>query len=245
MPVRTASTQFVGVQEAHISARLLWPFFRTIGSGPIGSTAHIFARAGLDTNALARPDTRIPHRLAMEALVAWLTETGDAALGVRAGTEAESSDFEPLERLARTCSTFREALVRYFRVWHEASEATVVEQGARALWRFRVTDDVPQPRVANDFIVVCAARFALRCLRAMPLLHEVHFMHPRPTNVGPYDMFRAEARFGCLYNGFLFDADLLAQPLPGANPRMRAILEAYVRDYARTAGPCSVRRVPD
>jgi AraC-like DNA-binding protein len=233
-------------QEARISARLMWPFFRTIGSSPSPTTARILARAGIDPDALGRPETRIPHRIAMETLIAWVAESGDEEVGFRAGICAESSDFEALERLARTCSTLREALAsigRYLLVWNEAGEATVLERGPRALWSFRVTDGVPQPRAVNDFIVVGAARFALRCLGARPPLREVHLIHARPASVAPYAVFEAEVRFGMPHNGFVFDAALLDQPLPGANPGMHAAFETYVRDRVEKDEPTLRNRV--
>lgn len=165
---------------------------------------------------------------------------------MRAAADVESVNLEVLEQVARSCATFREALectARYTHVLHEAAEVSVVDRGDAVLWRFRVTDDVPQPRFVNDFVVFCAARFGVRCMADRRPPREVHFMHEAPAKRDVYSVFGdALVRFGMPHNGFLLDRSMLERPLPGANRRMRALFERYAREEAAKASS-SVRNL--
>ena len=234
-------------REMRLSVRVLWPFLRIVESSPTLTTTRLLARAGIEAAALARPDARIPHALAIEALRELVAQTGDEEVGLRAAASVESIDLEVLDQIVRSCATFRDALectALYTRVLHEAAEVSVVDRGDAVLWRFRVADGVPQPRAANDFVVLLAARFGVRCMAAVRPAREVHFMHAAPEKLEAYSMFSAsKLRFGMPHNGFVLDRAMLDQPLPGANARMRALFETYAREAASRASPQVRNRV--
>jgi AraC-like DNA-binding protein len=246
-PMATAS--LFQVREKRISVRLMWPFLRIIDSSPSPLTSHLLREAGISDIDLARPETRIPHRLAMAVLDAWVRSTGDETVGLRAGASAEPGDFDPIEQTARCCSTLREAFdctARYMHLVNEAMEVSIVDYGDQALWRSRVTDGVPQPRAANDFVLVSAARFSMRCARIDRSPREVHFMHQAPGDVSVYSAFGgATLRFGMPHNGYVIDKAFLDLPARGANARMHAAFESYARELSERSALGTRSRVRD
>jgi AraC-like DNA-binding protein len=224
-------------REKHVSVRLLWPFFRVIGSSPGPTTVRLLDEHGISPAKLARPELRMRHGLAMELLDAWIEQSGDHEVGLRAGAEVEFSELDPLIHAARSCATFRESILcfaRYFHLLHEAAEITLVEEGDQALWRFSVTDGVPQPRAANDFVVVAAAQFAIRYAMLDRPAREVHLMHPRPADTTGYAPFSStKIEFGMPHNGFLLDRAQLDRPLRSANAKMHAAFETYARELSQ------------
>jgi len=107
-----ATAPFLQLREKRISVRLMWPFLRIINSSPSPLTTQILQEAGINPADLARPDTRLPHRLVMSILEAWVEHSGDESIGLRAGASAEPGDLEAIEYAARSCATLREALER-------------------------------------------------------------------------------------------------------------------------------------
>ncbi len=227
------------IREKRLSVRLMWPFLRIINSGPSPLTQQILSQAGLTAGDLARPETRVPHRVVMAILESWVEATGDRTVGLRAGASVESGDLDALEHAARSCSTLREALecvARYIHLLDEGAEITLVPHGEHTLWRFRVTDGVPSPRAANDFIIVAAARFSMRCAKIDRKPIEVHFMHEAPAELGDYSAFDPQTlRFGMPHNGFVLDRRVLDLPMQGANPRMHAAFDKYARELSDRA----------
>ncbi len=234
-----ATASILQVREKRISVRLMWPFLRVISSSPSPLTTQFLEAAGVDPVDLGRPDTRLPHRLVMSILEAWVEHSGDRTVGLRAGASVEPGDLDPIEPAARSCSTFREALAcvaRYMHLVHEGADVSLVDSGDHVLWRYRITDGVPQPRAANDFVIASAASFSLRCTSVDRMPLEVHFMHDAPEDLGDYSAFsRSVVRFGMPHNGFLLDRALLDRPTRGGNVRMHEAFDRYARELSERA----------
>jgi AraC-like DNA-binding protein len=235
-----ASASLFQVREKRISVRLMWPFLRIINSSPSPLTRQFLEEAGISPVDLARPDTRLPHRLVMSILEAWVEHSGDRTIGLRAGASVEPGDLDPIEPAARSCRTFRDALdcaARYMHLVHEAVDVAIVDSGDHALWRYRITDGVPQPRAANDFVIAAAASFSLRCasVHRMPL--EVHFMHDAPASaLDDYAAFhRSIVRFGMPHNGFVLERTLLDSATRAGNVRMHEAFDRYARELSERA----------
>jgi AraC-like DNA-binding protein len=228
----------VQMRERRVSVRLMWPFLRVLPTGPSPVAMRLLGDAGIGPADLARPDTRLPHRLFIDLLDAWVSHTGDDTIGLRAGASVEPGDFDTFEHAARSCSTLGNALdcaSRYVHLLNEAADISIVMCGDRALWRYRVTDGVPLPRAANDFLIVLAARFSRRCAPIEPA-REIHFMHQAPTDVSGYAAFsRSTLRFGMAHNGFVIERSQLDLPSLNANAPMHDAFESYARELSRGA----------
>jgi AraC-like DNA-binding protein len=234
-----ATASFVSVREKRISVRLMWPFLRISDESPSPFATGFLQQAGITAVELARPETRIPHRLVMAVLEGMVARTGDETIGLRAGASVEPGDLDTIEYAARSCSTFREGIecaARYIHLVHEAAEASLIDYGPHVLWRTRVTDGVPQPRAANDFVIVSAARFSLRCVDDVRPAREIHFMHSAPSDLGSYAAFAGSAlKFDMPHNGFVLDREQLDRPMRGGNARMHAAFETYARELSERA----------
>jgi AraC-like DNA-binding protein len=220
-------------REKRKAVRLLWPFVRILGQTP--AAERLLANEGIGPADLARPDTRLPHRLVMDLLDAWMACTGDATIGLRAGLSVEPGELETMEYAARSCPTFREAIhcsARYMPLLNEAADVSLVEQEDVALWRFTVNDGVRQSRAANDFVLVCAGKFSRRYARVVEPPLEVHFMHDAPTDTSCYERFRSKLKFGMPHNGFLFARSLLDLPMVRAHAGMHVAFETYARELS-------------
>jgi AraC-like DNA-binding protein len=237
------------LREKRVSIRLMWPFLRIIQSAPSPLTMQILEQAGIGAADLAKPDTRLPHRLVMAVLQAWVDASGDHEVGLRAGSSMEAGDLDTIEHAARSCATVRECLElvgRYVHLVHEAVEISIVDYGEHALWRCRVTDGVPQPRAANDFVVVAAARFGRRCAQVDGVAREVHFMHSAPADTSVYSAFTgALLKFDMPHNGFVVSRNFLAGPTRGANPRLHAVFDKYARELSERAAVGTRNRARD
>jgi AraC-like DNA-binding protein len=222
------------LREKRASIRILWPFLRIIG--PTAAAVEVLAREGIGARELARPDTRLRHRVVMELLEACIAWSGDPAIGLRAGQCVEPGDLETMEYAARSCSTLREAIqcsARHFHLLNEAAEVSLLEYKDRALWRFGVNDGVPQSRASNDFVIACAAKFARRYARIDEPPMEIHFMHPCPSDTQAYDKFRSKLTFRMPHNGFVIARSMLDRPMLPAHATMREAFEMYACEQSQ------------
>jgi AraC-like DNA-binding protein len=216
---------------AGVSVRLVWPFLRATGTGP--ADLGILARAGIQPESFARPETRIPHRVAMQLIEAGVRGTGDRALGLRAGEQVEAGDFEVLEYAARSCPNLRQAIHcvnRYLGLMHDGAQAALVEEGEVAIWRYRIGDADPQPAAVDDFVVAAAVVTLRRWTGIADLALEVHLQHEEAGDPEAYTrIFRAPVRHGRPYNAVVLPRALLDAPMLRANSGLSAAFQAQAR----------------
>jgi AraC-like DNA-binding protein len=197
----------------------------------------ILAREGISLAEYFNPDTRIRHAAVMEMLRI-AVETGDPAVGLRAGESVQLGDFATLEYAARSCATLGEAIrcyARYIGLIHEAAEISLTEEGNDVVWRHRVTDGVPQPPAANDFVMAASVAFAKMHGEVYEPAIEVHLAHARPTDPAAYErIFRTRVRFGMPHNAFILTRKHLEAPMRRAHARLHT-------EYERHAGELMAR----
>jgi len=237
--------------EATVSVRLLWAFARGGWTDP--HTAEAYARIGIGPAEFVDPATRVPHRLATELLAAYVARTGDASVGLRAGTSVELGDFDALAvaHAARTCATVREAIkcfARYARIFNEAAEVSLVEGANHALWRVRMTDGVRGPPAASDFVLAFSHKLSGLNAGSTESPLEVHLTHSRPTDAQHLAAYEAAfpattLRFDMAHDGFLLGRAWLDRPMPlRAAPSIQAAFETRSRELAERLRPSTVRQ---
>jgi len=233
----------VRTQGKQISVRLVWPFVRVAGTE--SAAIEGLARAGIAPSDFVDPDARIAHRSVMEILRAYVARTGDTTVGLRAGQSLETGDLEVLEFATRSCATLRDAIkcsARYMHLLNEAAEISLVEGGQDAMWSFRVTDGVPQPDAANDFILASTASFVRRYTGVREPAIEVHVRHNEPAYAATYqEVFGTRVRFGMPHNGFVFSRSRLDQPMLRAQPVVQAAFESRARELSERLGAAGMR----
>lgn len=234
-----------------MSVRLLWAFARGGWTDP--STAEAYARIGIGPAEFVDPATRVPHRLATELLVSYVSRTGDSSIGLRAGNSVELGDFDSLAvaHAARSCETVREAskcLARYARIFNEAAEVSLAESTDHALWRVRMTDGVRGPPAASDFVLAFSHKLSGLSSGWTESPLEVHLAHSRPTGAEHLAAYAATfpgttLRFDMPHDGFLLSRVWLDRPMPlRAAPTIQAAFEKRSRELAERLRPSTVRQ---
>jgi AraC-like DNA-binding protein len=191
------------------------------------------SRAGITALDYASPDTRIPHRIVIELLNAAVESSGDPALGLRAGELIEPGDFDALEFAARSSPTVRESfhcVARHVRLMNDAAELSLIESGEHGVVRYRVTDGVPQPPAANDFITAALVTVSRRNSGQSEILREIRFCHAPVAYTEEYArVFRSKVTFNAPYNEIVLPREWLDARTVAANPRVSAAFERHVQ----------------
>lgn len=217
-------------QEATVALRWLVPFIRVTRADPRQIQA--LAREGVSLADFARPDCRIPHRVAL-ALLAEATElAGDPCLGLHAGEHLEPGDLDTLELAARSCANLRKAIAclnRYVRIAHSALRAELVDGQGRATWRLSSATDVAEPYAASEFALVAAYSFARHYTGRPGIVCEVHLRHTFAAD--PREYVRvfdgAEIKLGMRQNALVFPSAELDLPMRHAHPGLQAAFELH------------------
>jgi AraC-like DNA-binding protein len=193
----------------------------------------LLQRVGIEPVEFANPDTRIPHRTAIELLEVGIANRQDPTIGLQAGSLAEPCDLDVLEYAARSRPTLGDALsciARYYRLMHAAAEFLLIEQGERVVYRYRVTDGVYQPPAANDFVLGSTLSFVRRNSAPGVDAMEVHFAHPEPSYVEAYrQYFSCPLFFGGGTNDIVFHKDTLAAPMARSDATVSEAYEQHAR----------------
>ena len=216
-------------RETTLSIRLLWPFVRVAGGN--ADEMRILEREGIDLAAFANPDTRIRHAVSMELLEHSLARTRNPELGLLAGENVEASDLGVLAHVVRTCSTLRDSIrcgARYSNLVNEAATITLDEGSDVAIWRWQLTDDVPQLAASNDFVLSSVLVGWRRMTGVEDLAAEVHMMHREPTNIASYErVFRCPVKLGMPHNAIVLKRSSLELPLVGASHGMHVAFDKH------------------
>jgi AraC-like DNA-binding protein len=215
-----------------VSIRLLWPFARLLSQEP--RALPILARLGVGFAEFGNPDTRLPHRMVMQALQESVDQLGDPTLGLRAGLQLDAGDFDVLEHAARAAPNLGEAMqvmARYFRIMNEAAEISTTVEGEVAIWRFAPRSDQPRPPASNDFAVASSIEFSRRNVSYYEPPLEIRFIHERPSYAAEYErIFKTKITFGAPHNTLVLKKSRLEVPMLRASPKMSAAFELQARN---------------
>jgi AraC-like DNA-binding protein len=181
--------------------------------------------AGLETN-----DGRVSVAAVQSLLEEAALLTGEPGLGLRAALFTELGDFEVLEWVAMSASTWREAnetACRYIRVLSEAADYRLAVCGDKS--HLILGSTVPLVRMLVDY-QLAAYHLALRLrVPEVPPELEVWIKHAQPDDVSEYRVIFPETKlvFNAAFNGFVSDAWRLDTPLPTANESLHKVLRAH------------------
>ncbi|HEY6881893.1 MAG TPA: helix-turn-helix domain-containing protein, partial [Polyangiales bacterium] len=102
--------------------------------------------------------------------------------------------------------------------------------GGLAIWELRITDDVEQPAVSNDFALASAFALCRRYLVRACNLREVRVRHATAEHASAYARAfpGAQIRFGHLQNALVFERPCLDTPMTLAHSGLRDFYEAQV-----------------
>jgi AraC-like DNA-binding protein len=216
-------------RSATLSIRLIWPFVRVWSA----EGKEIITPEGITIADFGNPEMRVEHRVVMETLERAVARHDDVTLGLRAGKQVEHGDFDVLEYAARSAPNFGEALQvmgRYMRLMHEAAELTVAIEGNLAVCRHYMTDGVPQPPAANDFVIATSLAFSRRNVSVYESPVEVWLAHEEPSYAAEYERyFETKVRFGAPCNAILIQKARLDVPMLRASAELSTAFELQAR----------------
>jgi AraC-like DNA-binding protein len=207
------------------SAALLKPFFRLLSTRQDIPDSMLAALSGSDS-----PDGRVAVATVQRMVETLASLSADPGIGLRAALFTQLGDFEILEWVAMSASTWREAnqtACRYIRVLNEAADYQQAVCGDKS--HLMLGSTIPLSRVLVDF-QLAAYHLALRLrVPEVPPELEVWMKHAAPSDVSDYRAIFPDAKlvFDAPFNGFVSDAWRLDTPLPTANQSLNKLLRAH------------------
>ena len=208
-------------------------------------------RKGVDPGMLrflehSERDARMLASTAVGLLRIAVRMTQDETLGLAAALETSAGDYGDLEYATGSCGTVREALdflCRHYFVMDEAATLDYSCAGGRAHVSFQQPHDLVS-RAGVDFALAMLYLSYVRWVGAEPPEYEVRFPYPEPADVEPYRQVFGPASklcFGANASGVSFRQTDLCLSLRHSDPKLHALLSAYVRQrYSARRSDCLV-----
>jgi hypothetical protein len=208
----------------------------------------VLAAAGLSADALDDPDGTIPYR-AMGLLAEVACErTRCPYFGLEVGRQIRTDTLGLLGELMRNSPTLRVALQDFALNQHRNAHGGVtylIEDKLQAFFGYAVY----QPNVPGKSLICDGAAmgaFTLFCELAgtsRPSALEVLFSRSEPPNLAHYrHSFGVKLSFNADQTAVLFPRRMLDQPIAGADPQRRIVLEKRVRALWHAGGTDLVTR---
>jgi len=209
-------------------------------------TERVIAAMGVDEEALADRDGRIPRRAWLQAFEVAVEVTGDSALGLRVGESIRPAHLGALGYILMSCESMRQAAELDQR-WHSLiADGERLEYGRDGELSRRTLylpqGEPPPPACAVD----CAAAAAVGFVRwlagagADDGLRKVALIYPEPRSRAAHDQFfRCELVFDAPNFTVWRDPAVLRKPLAQADPGLR------IRMEERAARLAAARTAPD
>ncbi|HKR40407.1 MAG TPA: AraC family transcriptional regulator [Paraburkholderia sp.] len=196
----------------------------------------VFIDAGLDMNALSKPEVRFaPDEISLLWEIA-VARSGNPALGLAVEPSATPPSFDEIAYVMMSSSTLRTALanmVEYTLVVSNAAEILLHEDsGGLSVTMSVVGNERPVPRQRIEFMLITILNFCRwltgRDLR--PLAAD--FTSPEPSEMQAYlQAFRCPMHFNAPIHRLLFAREDVDQPLPTYNPKLAEVHQRYVSEH--------------
>jgi AraC-like DNA-binding protein len=201
-----------------------------------GSTARVLAAVGLTSVDLADPDRLIEVEQVMMLFEAAARETGDDRFGLHLGTTYAFASIGPLAYAVLNAPTVAVAvqnLARYGRTFLEGGAITLERHGARIELGYALDDaDRERCRQHAEGAAVVNVRVLRQLIGPDWRPRAVLFGHSEPRDTAEHArLLGAPLRFRQpIAMTIVFDADVLARPVPGADRRLLPIVERHLEE---------------
>lgn len=196
-------------------------------------TTRIARETGLDRPELHDTESRVPIELENEVWDLVAKGLGDPLFGLRAGLLYKPGQLQAFDFVCLNAATLRECLrsvSRYNRLLHDVAEYTVEVRGQSAFIRHSFRAGAPGPCwQAADFVASSALTFLSAAIgRAFPA-RAMGIAHAAPEFPERYAELLGLPRvsFGEGSTWIEFDAKLLDEHLPQANPALFKVLSRH------------------
>lgn len=201
--------------------------------------AAVLMGAAFDPRWLADADNRIAFDAAGRLLDACAHATGCAHFGLLAGQRLDESALGAVGTLVRHGETVGAALhdlVLYLHLHDRGAVPVMLNLGPTrtAIGYAIYRRDTPGRAQIVDGAIAVVFQILRRLCGPQWRPSEVMFAHRAPTDKAPFSrFFGAPLRFDAEFSAVVFASRWLAQPIPGADPAVRAALTAALRAAAR------------
>lgn len=199
---------------------------RSLGLDPV----MMLRQAGLDPQALTRPDIRLNARRFGDLLERSAAVSGCLTFGLRMAERRRLSDFGTLSLLIAHQSTVRDVLAtvaRYSDLINDSLNLTVEEAHGTVVVREQLLAERPGvARQAHELTVGVLLRIFQALIGDRWQAVSVNFTHPPPGDLTDHRrMFGEAVVFNSEFNGLVCDT----RDLDRANPAGDEVLAAYAR----------------
>ncbi|MCA9772752.1 MAG: AraC family transcriptional regulator ligand-binding domain-containing protein [Myxococcales bacterium] len=199
----------------------------------------LFTRFGFQPDLSRIEQTAVDLRFLDAFVVALVAEAGPRRVGTTLGAGFAFDYLPELDVFLATAPTLRDGFETY--TWLRRLVAPFLrvrldggEHGIHLIVEPVAAFSALTSLVYAEAVLAASAKFVRRIANEPVPYREVTFRHRPPGERAEYDaLFRAPVRFGARYDGFVFSASVLDQPLRGALPDLHA--QAIGRLEARAA----------
>lgn len=212
--------------------------------------AALLASVGWAQESLNEAEVRLPFPAFRQLCERLAADLGDPCLGLHIGQMVKPGYLGSLGFVLMSCSTVEEALQRsrrYSGIILDAcsNEFELHDEVCIRYWRSRLPGGAPVGRLQDDMnmaVWVTLARWITGHEEFVPAWVAFQHARPAPAEVAEYRaVFRCPVRFSAPETAIAIPREVLAWPLPQANPSVRRMLdvlcERLLEQTARQSDP--------
>jgi AraC-like DNA-binding protein len=193
----------------------------------------------LELEATADGDRRMRVEEVYAALDDAAKVAGDPALGFRLGAQLRPGVFRSVEFAIRAAADGFEALetlARYYRIVSDRTSLSFERQIGRPRIVLHPALDPESSRVATECLASVILVRTRSFFEGVEAVREIAFAHSAPDDIGPYVAIagpEVAIRFGAECTSIVFSPEVLAQPLPTADPDVHAFAATLANELLR------------
>ncbi len=205
--------------------------------------------AGIDPEALASPDNRISYAAMIRLLENCARALPCPDFGLRLSTYQDIDILGPAAMIAHYSDTVGDSLrsIATYVYMHSPGVGVQVVRADRehASLTFEVLiPGLRAERQINELSIGIGQSLLEMLIGPGFRCDYVQFIHRRPDDLRPLmRRFGRNLSFGRSLNALTFPVEILARPVPTANPEFRGVALDYVRDHLGDAEENRVRRI--
>ncbi len=200
-----------------------------------GNPARLLSRFGFRVNDVGDPDQLISYRKFAQLLNAAAAETHCAHFGVSLSRYQSVTTLGMLGMTMQQSPDVATALhtfVRYFYLHTQAASIDLQVTNSSSIGTFSVElagiDNLTQ---VVDFSLGHGINIYRFLCGPEVLPTSVHFTHDKPADVKPYKkVFNAPLVFNAEFNGLVYDARIMAQPIKQHNKELHKVLTRHLHE---------------
>ncbi len=233
----------MALADVGVSSRVVRPVVAGLVAAGVDPVA-VLTSVGLSLEAITDPQARLPHGPVAALWDAAGTATGDPAFGLHVAEAMDLSAFDVqmyAYRCAPTVGEGLDAIVRFHRLTHDASQVAALEVGDALVLRHTLPGGHRLPAAAAQFVLAVAVLAARDAVEGPVPVRAVHLQAAAPDEASAHvRVFGVPPVFDAPHNEVVFPLAVRDLPHRAADPALGAILrrhgDALLADLPRVDG---------